>query len=232
MSSTVILTREPPRNDELRAALAPRCRVLEVPLTTTSFRAAEDVARDITAAGLVATIAVTSARAATAAALAVTTSPAATVIAVGDATAAALRAVVSVPVQSSTGGATALAALVVAGPVLVLGAAAPRPELDAALGERGIAIARVAVYDTEPVELGGLAREELRLGDVLVIGAPSAWRVARAEVRHGATVVVLGPTTRDAVAADHARVVMVDDRGLAATVMRVLDDREQPTRGS
>jgi precorrin-2 methylase len=66
----------------------------------------------------------------------------------------------------------------------------------------------VECYETTSVELGEEAFEQLRRADVVFIGAPSAWRVARAIVTDGAWVLVPGVTTLAAVRADHERVLL------------------------
>ena len=52
-----------------------------------------------------------------------------------------------------------------------------------------------------------MQRETLAGADVLFIGAPSAWDVAKAYVSKNAWVVVPGPSTGDAVRASHDRVL-------------------------
>jgi uroporphyrinogen-III synthase len=124
----------------------------------------------------------------------------------------------------STPGAAQLGAMISVGPVLALGAAHPRAELADALRAAGLELVTVACYETAPTVLTGFTREELRLADVIVIAAPSAWRVARADVRRGATVVVPGATTAAAVAKDHELVVAADGdlaRTLADVVARL-----------
>lgn len=227
MTVTVALTREPPRNDELRASLEGHARVLEVPLTATRPRTHEDVVAAIAAAPVPRWIVVTSARAAAFLGDARAHAPSASVAAVGPVTAAALEAVGATDVRVPDGtGAAAVAGLVDEGPVLSLGAAVSRPELADALGARGIAVTHVPCYDTVPADLNGFASEQLTLADVLVVEAPSAWAVARAAVRRATTVVVTGETTRAAVAADHERVVLTTHDELATTIAALARDLE------
>jgi hypothetical protein len=68
-------------------------------------------------------------------------------------------------------------------------------------------VVTIACYETIDVALGEDERETLRLSDVLFIGAPSAWKVARQDVRPEAWVVVPGATTGAAVGVDHSRIV-------------------------
>jgi uroporphyrinogen-III synthase len=223
----VVLTREPPRNDALRAALVGRARILEVPLTVTTPRAADDVARAIRVSPVPTWIVVTSARAAPYVSDALLAAPNARVVAVGAVTAAAVRAVIEAEVHvPPTEGAASVADLIDAGPVVSLGAAATRPELADRLARREIVTTHVACYDTVPATLDGFAREQISLGDVVVVAAPSTWLVARASVRRGAVVVVTGTTTRDAVSLDHDHVVVAAIGALGPTVVDLVADLE------
>lgn len=233
MTITVVLTREPPRNDPLRAAVGENCRVLEVPLTSTEFVDESVVASQIAAsadAHQFQTVVFTSARAVRYGALALGfATPDASVAAVGPHTLAALSALDLSGHGDLLTGASAsavdLAAVVTRGPVLALAAAQARAELRDALHARHVALTEVACYRTVPVELTGLTREELRLAEIIVIAAPSAWRVARADVRKGTTVIALGPTTAAEVAATHPLVVTATEgdlvRALREEVARV-----------
>jgi uroporphyrinogen-III synthase len=93
------------------------------------------------------------------------------------------------------------------GPVLMIGASVMREELRHALEARGVEVARVACYETLPVEPSAEEIELLRSADVVVIGAPSAWSVARDHVSAGAWVVVPGATTAEVVRRDHERIL-------------------------
>ena len=232
MTLTVVLTREPPRNDDTRHALKEFCRVLEVPLTLTNYFDDTVVATSLAAlpfAHQFATVIVTSARAARylALALGVAGSDAA-VVTIGPATTAAVRDALesasSVPVvQAPAATADALGSSLTRGPVLALGAASPRPELRDVVVARGLVFSAVACYETVPVALTGFTSEELRVADVLVVAAPSAWRVARNEIRRGTTVVAIGATTAAEVLRDHELVTTAEDRDLVATVRNVLE---------
>jgi hypothetical protein len=57
------------------------------------------------------------------------------------------------------------------------------------------------------MELTSQQRETLANADVVFIGAPSAWEVAKDYVSRGAWVVVPGSTTGDAVRASHDQVL-------------------------
>jgi uroporphyrinogen-III synthase len=92
------------------------------------------------------------------------------------------------------------------GPVLIIGAAVMREELRDALEARGVTVAHVACYETRPAELSEAAIELLRDADVVEIGAPSAWSVAREHVSPEALVVVPGETTAEVVRRDHERI--------------------------
>lgn len=218
----VVLTREAGANEQLRAWLGDLGEVSEVPLTTTRYDTREEVAARLAATGLAGAataLVVTSARSRdyvelVASALA----PGARVLAVGAPTAEALEAA-GVPVTTvGTGGAAELADHVGAGPVIVLGARDAREELADRLGARGVVVAHVACYETHPRTLDASEVAALRGADVVAIGAPSAWSVARDLVAREAWVVVPGATTGAAVAADHARVLEGWGADLAARV--------------
>ena len=89
----------------------------------------------------------------------------------------------------------------------MIGAAGGRDELPDELERQGLVVARVSCYETVPAELVDAQRAALAEADVVVIGAPSAWRVARSSVRATAWVVVPGPTTAAAVRAEHPRLI-------------------------
>jgi uroporphyrinogen-III synthase len=208
----IVLTREAGRNDDLAARLASLGEVVEVPLTETRYLDPVAVAEDLEASceeGAIASLVVTSARAARYAPLASSRlAPDARVYAVGEATA---RALASAGVASDVVGAAGAAALaheVLEEPVLVLGAAHARPELGATLDARGLAWTAVPCYETVALHLDEGARAALASAEVVVVGAPSAWAVARGLVAPDAIVAVPGDTTAEAVRADHARVVV------------------------
>jgi uroporphyrinogen-III synthase len=105
------------------------------------------------------------------------------------------------------GGAADLAPAVNEGPVLLLGAASMRDELERELVTRGLVVERLACYETVPADLSGAEQAALANADVVFIGAPSAWSVAQDFVSERTLVVVPGPTTATAVQRNHPRVV-------------------------
>ena len=231
MKSRVVLTREPPLNDELAAALRGRAKVRVVSLTTTEFRNPTLVAAELSRhpmRGKFETIAVTSARAAPYAAMALTfAAPNAVLGAVGKATLERLTAegavqpgrTISVPDDAN---AAALGELIERGPVLALTADTPRPELRSAVAEKGLFYDAVVCYNTVIVVPDRAQQRQLRKADVVVIAAPSAWRAAREDVRADATVVTLGATTAGAVRMDHANVRVANSTQLVDVVLEVL----------
>lgn len=203
----VVLTREAGFNDVARAWLASDVVVDEVPLTTTAF--VQDAHIEANVAALadrhIRYLVVTSARAARGAQIA-HRELSAEVLSVGAATSEALTAL-GLVVSSEGESAVDLARRIEAGPVLSLGARDTRPELADELAARGIETFHVACYETRAVALTHEQGEALRLADVILIGAPSAWEVAHAYVRTQTWVVVPGATTREAVRASHERVL-------------------------
>ncbi len=232
MRPVVVLTREPPRNDVLRQELEDLAQVREVPLTRTSWRARDDVAREL--AGFVTeekwgTVVVTSPRSVTYVDLALSLAQVeADLGAVGATTAAALRLSrldvghrVLTPVEP-TG--AELARVLERGPVVILGAEQSRPELARVLDERGLSSLTIPCYRTVSQVLSRRQRRDLHAADVVVIAAPSAWRAAAAEIRHDTMIVAMGDTTADEVRATHDRVVVARGTDLARSVREVLDD--------
>ena len=207
----VVLTREVGQNDELRSWVGDHAAVIEVPLTTTHYRDLDVVRREMRALprfGIFRALVVTSARSGdfAPAALAALAADAA-VLSVGPATTKALAdAGVSVTGEGA-GRAVDLASLIDEGPVLVIGAAQMRDELSDALAARGVEVVRVACYETLAVSLSDADVGALRRADVVLIGAPSAWRVAQPHVGPSTWIVVPGATTADAVRRDHGRVI-------------------------
>ena len=203
----VVVTREAGYNDSLRAWLASDAVVDEVPLTATSF--VDDAIIEASVAALVeraiSVIVVTSARAARGAQIA-SRVLSAQVLSVGAATSAALESR-GVVVSGEGESAVDLARRIGAGPVLSLGARDTRPELAGELAARGIETFHIACYETRAAALSEAQRETLRRADVVLIGAPSAWAVARDDVAPETWVVVPGATTREAVLASHERVL-------------------------
>ena len=206
----VTLTREPPRNDEVRRRLEGHCIVQELALTST--REFEASAIDSALEQLVdvpQTIVVTSSRAAMFVARALVRFPRATVVAVGPATLRALelQGVSDVHVSPALS-AMSIAAMDLGAPVLSLGALHPRPELTDGLEVRGVAHTHVAVYETVARVLTPIEQETLATSDAVVIGAPSAWTVAAPHIRPETVVVAQGATTAEVVAATHHAVVI------------------------
>ncbi|CAB4870475.1 unannotated protein [freshwater metagenome] len=206
----VTLTREPPRNDEVRRRLEGRCFVQELPLTTTREFEMAEVDRALDGLGDdPQSIVVTSARAAMFVARAQQRFPRAIVVTVGPATLRALELQgVSGAHLSPALSATSIAAMDLATPVLSLGALHPRPELANGLAARGLAHTHVAVYETTPRVLTSMDQDLLATSDVVVIGAPSAWAVASPHIRPETVVVAQGTTTAEAVRETHSAVVM------------------------
>jgi uroporphyrinogen-III synthase len=207
----VVLTREAGKNDELLAWLPPEATVSEVPLTTTLYFDPDDVAASLErsrANGTYRTLVVTSARSAAYVELALSvTTPDVEVYCVGPTTSSAVVARgLSVHVLGE-GSAIEFAPQIARGPVLLLGAALMRDELATALRAKGLVVVNVACYETVGLTLDASDIETLRGADVLFIGAPSAWMVARQHVGSATWVVVPGTSTGAVVRDDHPRVI-------------------------
>jgi uroporphyrinogen-III synthase len=207
----VVVTREKGFNDELRAWLPEGAVIDEVPLTATRYFDVADVEKTLKADphyGTFSVLAVTSARSAPYVPAAhAALREGGRILAVGDATAASLEAKgVSVDGVGETG-ALGLAHAITEGPVLQLGAASSRDELRAALEAKGIHLTSLACYETWPAILNASEEQALRQGDVIFIGAPSAWSVAQGLVRPDALVVVPGATTAEVVRRTHEGVL-------------------------
>lgn len=207
----VVVTRERGLNDSLAEWLPDDAVVSEVPLTTTRYLDAEEVQRALRASeffGMYRTLVVTSARTALYVALARRALvEGGSVVSVGSATARALESDdVEVDVVGD-GGAKDLAPQIGEGPVLLLGAASMRPELATTLQARGLSVTTLTCYETVPAVLSEEERRKLHEGDVVFIGAPSAWLVARSVVGANSWVVVPGATTGEVVRKEHARVI-------------------------
>ncbi len=207
----VVLGRESGKNDSLTEWLPPGATVSEVPLTTTTYFDPAAVRADLEksrAHGMYRTLVVTSARSADYVEVArLSSTMDVVVVSVGPSTSAALVAR-GVHVQTQgVGSAESLAHAITQSPVLILGASAMREELAVALRARGLEVVCIACYETVGVTLTPDDVERLRGADVLFIGAPSAWDVARAHVREKTWVVVPGASTGDAVRVEHAQVI-------------------------
>jgi len=207
----VVVTREAGYNDTLTSLVPEGATIEEVPLTTTRFFDAHEVLSALRASehyGTFRALVVTSARSALYVALAREgLREGGSVLSVGSATARALESEdVAVDVVGE-GRALALAPTISEGPVLVLAAATTRDELTRALRDRGVEVTTLHCYETLPALLTSDDETSLRNADVVFIGAPSAWLVAKAFVPDGAWVVVPGATTADAVRRQHELVI-------------------------
>jgi uroporphyrinogen-III synthase len=207
----VVLTREAGRNDSLEEWLPQDATFTEVPLTRTNYyevsRVAEALER-IDSRGRYCSLVVTSERSHSYAALALAASaPDADVFSVGPATTAALESEGLTVHHQGDGGSLTLVPQVRRGPVLVLGAQDMRDDLANALRERDLEVSVVACYETVALVPSDAAQALLRAADVVFIGAPSAWAVARSFVSARAWIVVPGASTGGVVAAEHERVM-------------------------
>jgi uroporphyrinogen-III synthase len=208
----VALTRERGHNEELRHRIGARAGVLELPLTATRFRPLREVDDDIhslTHFGDFRSLVVTSARCDRYVALARDALfEVHEVFSVGPATTTTLERSGLAVTHESSGSALDLADFITKGPVLLLGAVGGRVELSEALARRSLHPRLVECYSTVDVTPDEREKEQLRNADVVFIGAPSAWRVARALVSAHVWVLVPGRTTLDVVKEDHERVLV------------------------
>jgi uroporphyrinogen-III synthase len=207
----VVVTRERGHNDSLAAWLPDNATMHEVPLTTTRFHDSDEVMgvlRESHYFGQFRYLVVTSARSALYASLAKEALGLhGAVLVVGTATAHALEDENVDVGLIGEGGAADLAAAINEGPVLLLGAASMRDELQNVLLARGLVVETLPCYETVPADLSGVEQAALRDADVVFIGAPSAWSVAEDFVSERALVVVPGSTTAAAVRHSHPRVL-------------------------
>jgi uroporphyrinogen-III synthase len=206
-----VVTRERGYNAELISWLPEDALVSEVPLTTTRYfdtHEVQDTLRASDNVGHFRALVVTSARSALYVALArEALAPGGTVLSVGTATARALESEdIDVDVVGDTG-VLDLDAEIGEGPVLLLGAAAMRDELATTLARRGVIVEKLTCYETVPAVLAAGEELELREADVIFVGAPSAWLVARAYVDPRSWIVVPGSTTGGVVRRQHERVI-------------------------
>jgi uroporphyrinogen-III synthase len=207
----VVLGRESGKNESLREWLPPGATVSEVPLTTTTYFDPAAVRTDLEksrAHGMYRTLVVTSARSADYVDVArLSSTMDVAVVSVGPSTTAALTSRgVHVHVQGESS-AESLAHDIVQSPVLILGATAMREELATALRDKGLEVTSIACYATAGVALTASDITTLGDADVLFVGAPSAWAVARDHVRDETWVVVPGTSTGDAVRIEHSKVI-------------------------
>ena len=207
----VVLTRESGKNHSLVEWFPEGASVAEVPLTRTRYYVAQEVKASLErsdAYGAFHSLVVTSERSAPYVHDAVTASaPDVEIFSVGPVTTASLEGSGFTIRRQGDGGSISLAAHIRRGPVLLLGASEMRRDLADDLRERGLDVTMVSCYETVAVELTDVERALLRDADVVFIGAPSAWDVAREHVDARAWIVVPGATTGAVVAAEHERVL-------------------------
>lgn len=204
----VVLTREAGLNEAQRSLVPPSATIYEVPLTTTHYYEASDVVRALAEVSEIAAVVVTSARAAKYAVVAHNQVPKAAVWSVGESTAEALSRVGVHPKVVGVQGVEELVASIDKGPVLFLGAKESRPEGVASLQARGIPCVSIPCYETLPLALNLGDQELLKRADVVFIGAPSAWSVAKSHVAPEALVVTSGETTAQEVRLTHENVLI------------------------
>jgi uroporphyrinogen-III synthase len=206
----VVLAREHGHNEGLRAWLPDGVDVREVPLTTTHYLDLNDVREALLSTPFVGdyhALVVTSARSARYVEVAKEgLSRDARIFSVGSATSLALDGVAADADVEGEGGARDLAAQILEGPVLLLGAATTRAELPAALRARGLEVTKLVGYETRPAVLSAEDVQALKNVDVVFVGAPSAWQVAEGLIDERALVVVPGETTGNEVRRSHERV--------------------------
>ena len=207
----IVVTREDGKNDTLVAWLPSGVTVDEVPLTTTLYFDPGDVQAALASSpahGTFRSLVVTSERGADYVEIARHASTSdVEVFVVGPTTSSALTTRgIQVHAQGDAS-ADALAPYISRGPVLLLGARSTRDELITALREKGLEVETVACYETVGLSLDSSGAAALRNADVIFIGAPSAWTVAREYVKNDAWVVVPGATTGATVRLDHPNVI-------------------------
>lgn len=208
----IVLTREAGMNESVVQWLPNDAAISAVPLTTTKYFDADSVAVALAALplfGSFRSLVVTSTRSCVYLALALEAShDEVDLYSVGPTTTAALEEI-GVRVRAQANGAAAqLANDIEDGPVLMIGAAAMRDELAVALRSMELDVAVVACYETMALTLTHEQRSTLGSADVVLIGAPSAWRVAQSSVGPDSWVVVPGTSTGDVVRATHERVLV------------------------
>ncbi len=208
----VALTRERGHNDELRHLVGARADVVEIPLTHTYFRPVTQVEDEIRRSGhfgLFRSLVVASARANRyVPSLSGALAERARVFSVGPKTSAVLERSGFKVTHESLAGALDLSPFIRFGPVLLLGAVGGRDDLFQDLKSRRLRPVLVRCYETLAPPLEEQSLEELRRADVVFIGAPSAWRVARDVVSNQAWVLVPGETTLKEVCASHQRALV------------------------
>ena len=207
----IVLTRELGKNDALSTWLPDHATVHEVPLTSTRYfdeGTVNDALHASANFGKFRSLVVTSERSMTYVPLALAAATAdVEVYSVGPTTSEALSAQGVKVRAEGEGAAVTLAQSVSRGPVLLMGAASMRDELTLALRAKGLDVTVIACYETVALGLSEVDILLLRDADVVFIGAPSAWSVARVHVDADALVVVPGGSTGAVVRVDHATVL-------------------------
>jgi uroporphyrinogen-III synthase len=207
----VVVTREAGMNESLIALLPPAAIVDEVPLTRTEYFDPDDVRRELEASrayGTFVALVVTSERSVRYVDIAfAASSPDVEIYSVGPVTTDALVAHDVYVTRESDGTATTLTNHLNTGPVLLLGARLMRAELASALRAKGLEVITVACYETVGLDVSPGDAKRVRDADVVFIGAPSAWSVARELVAAATWVVVPGASTATDVRHDHDRVI-------------------------
>ena len=206
----VVLTREAGMNDELRKWIPKRVTVVEVPLTTTSYRdvtAFSTELKNLDSCGAFTGLVVTSARSAryVSPALANCSSDV-KIYSVGSSTSRAITKTGNEVDVEASAMSSELASHIASGPVLIIGAKEMRHELSDELNSKAVPTVRVWCYETVGAELDQKQRDELSSADVVIIGAPSAWKVAKPHVRSEAWVIASGEITASEIRDDHNRV--------------------------
>jgi len=207
----IVLTREEGLNESIVQWLPVDAMISAVPLTTTKYFDVDAVAVALAASpfyGSFRSVVVTSARSCVYVALALEASPHDVAFySVGSTTTAALHEFGVSVVAEAHGTAATLASDIGHGPVLLLGAAAMRDELPVALRAKSLDVTVLPCYETLALELSHEQRRTLGGADVVLIGAPSAWRVAESSIGPDTWVVVPGTSTGDVVRSSHERVL-------------------------
>ncbi len=199
-------------NESVLQWLPSDAAISAVPLTTTEYFDVDAVAVALAASpffGSFRSLVITSARSCVYAALALEASlDEVEIYSVGPTTTAALQEFGVVVRAQANGPAATLANEIGRGPVLMIGAAAMRDELAIALRAKNVDVVVVACYETRALTLSHEQRSTLSSADVVLIGAPSAWRVAQSSVGLETWVVVPGTSTGDVVRTTHERVLV------------------------
>ena len=208
----IVLTREAGKNDELRRLLPSHHAIADVPLTATEFFSIHDVETQLRSSkffGRFESLVATSARVDRYVGL-VDEAMAShfEVFTVGRTSEQVLAQHGLVVTHRSDGGAEELNHYITHNPVLLLGAQEMREELTIALRKRGLEVEHIKCYRTLPVQPTAEQQGLLLAADVIAIGAPSTWTVAKPFVNESTWVVGRGATTATVVAESHPRVVV------------------------